>query len=237
MIGPPGSGKTMLAERLVGCAPADIGRALAVTRIHSAAGRALPEGALLERPPFRAPHHQSSIVSLIGGGTWSLRPGEVSLATSKVRECTQTWRQLHQAGVYGQSTLATFARESETRAAVPMDVAQREPWHWAGNTGRLRAATLADMGCRRMGCGLWDSPQVGVGWRSGPLRERQQHRPWDRKRRATKPAKWDISTLVRAPGGGHRSVQDRQLWPSILGGGGSAEPPTWPSIDPRNISP
>ena len=44
----------------------------------------LPDGVLLERPPFRAPHHQSSIVSLVGGGSWSLRPGEVSLATHGV---------------------------------------------------------------------------------------------------------------------------------------------------------
>ena len=58
-----------------------------MTRVHSAAGCALPEGALLERPPFRAPHHQASIVSLVGGGSWSLRPGEVSLATPRVWEC------------------------------------------------------------------------------------------------------------------------------------------------------
>ena len=69
MIGPPGSGKTMLAERLVGLLPPlTPAEALAVTRIHSAAGCALPDGALLERPPFRAPHHQASIVSLVGGG-------------------------------------------------------------------------------------------------------------------------------------------------------------------------
>ena len=55
-----------------------------MTRIHSAAGSALPDGGLLERPPFRAPHHQASIVSLVGGGSWSLRPGEVSLATNGV---------------------------------------------------------------------------------------------------------------------------------------------------------
>jgi magnesium chelatase family protein len=85
MIGPPGSGKTMLAERLVGILPPlTPAEALTVTRIHSAAGRALPDGALLERPPFRAPHHQASIVSLVGGGSWSLRPGEVSLATNGV---------------------------------------------------------------------------------------------------------------------------------------------------------
>jgi magnesium chelatase family protein len=85
MIGPPGSGKTMLAERLVGLLPPlTHAEALTVARIHSAAGCAVPDGELLERPPFRAPHHQSSIVSLVGGGSWSLRPGEVSLATNGV---------------------------------------------------------------------------------------------------------------------------------------------------------
>jgi magnesium chelatase family protein len=85
MIGPPGSGKTMLAERLPGLLPPlSPDEALTVTRVHSAAGCALPAGALVARAPFRAPHHQASIVSLVGGGSWSLRPGEVSLATHGV---------------------------------------------------------------------------------------------------------------------------------------------------------
>jgi magnesium chelatase family protein len=88
MIGPPGSGKTMLAERLVGLLPPlTPAESLAVTRVHSAAGWALADGELLQRPPFRAPHHQASNVSLTGGGSWSLRPGEVSLATPSVMEC------------------------------------------------------------------------------------------------------------------------------------------------------
>jgi magnesium chelatase family protein len=88
MIGPPGSGKTMLAERLPGLLPPlSRDEALTVTRVHSAAGRPLPAGALVGRAPFRARHHHASIVSLIGGGSWSLRPGEASLATSRVREC------------------------------------------------------------------------------------------------------------------------------------------------------
>jgi magnesium chelatase family protein len=82
MVGPPGSGKTMLAERLPGLLPAlTPEESLVVTRVHSAAGCLGPDGALVTRPPFRAPHHRASIVALVGGGSWSLRPGEISLAT------------------------------------------------------------------------------------------------------------------------------------------------------------
>jgi magnesium chelatase family protein len=85
MVGPPGSGKTMLAERLPGLLPAlTFEESLTVTRVYSAAGQPLPEGALVSKPPFRAPHHRSSIVALVGGGSWSLRPGEISLATHGV---------------------------------------------------------------------------------------------------------------------------------------------------------
>ncbi|HEY2214523.1 MAG TPA: YifB family Mg chelatase-like AAA ATPase, partial [Acidimicrobiales bacterium] len=81
MVGPPGSGKTMLAERLPGLLnPLTPTEALEVTRIHSAAGAPLPEGVLVSHPPFRAPHHRASIVALVGGGSWSLRPGEIGLA-------------------------------------------------------------------------------------------------------------------------------------------------------------
>jgi magnesium chelatase family protein len=81
LTGPPGAGKTMLARRLPGLlAPMSTEEALEVTRIHSAAGLALPPGALIRRRPFRAPHHSASMVSLIGGGTSRMRPGEVSAA-------------------------------------------------------------------------------------------------------------------------------------------------------------
>jgi magnesium chelatase family protein len=85
MVGPPGSGKTMLAERLPGLLP-DLTpeESMQVTRVHSAAGAPLPEGILVTRPPLRAPHHRASVVSLVGGGSWSLRPGEISLAAHGV---------------------------------------------------------------------------------------------------------------------------------------------------------
>jgi magnesium chelatase family protein len=80
-VGPPGSGKTMLAARLPGLLPPlDRERALAATMVHSAAGVRLPPGGLIRRPPFRAPHHTSSMVALVGGGSHTMRPGEISLA-------------------------------------------------------------------------------------------------------------------------------------------------------------
>lgn len=80
-VGSPGSGKTMLAERLPGLLPDLTGDvALQTTMIHSAAGTKLPPSGLITRPPFRAPHHSSSLGSLVGGGGHQHRPGEISLA-------------------------------------------------------------------------------------------------------------------------------------------------------------
>jgi magnesium chelatase family protein len=85
LVGSPGSGKTMLAQRLPGLLPAlDRDQALETTMVHSAAGLRLPPGGLVRQPPFRAPHHTTSVVGLVGGGSHQLRPGEVSLATNGV---------------------------------------------------------------------------------------------------------------------------------------------------------
>lgn len=78
MSGPPGTGKTMLARAFTSILPAlSLDEALEVTGIHSISGKL--QQALITHPPFRSPHHTSSYVSLIGGGTIP-KPGEVTLA-------------------------------------------------------------------------------------------------------------------------------------------------------------
>jgi magnesium chelatase family protein len=79
LVGPPGSGKTLLARRLPGILPPlPFAAALEATRIHSAAGT-LASDSLLAQPPFRAPHHSTSDAGMAGGGR-PVRPGEISLA-------------------------------------------------------------------------------------------------------------------------------------------------------------
>jgi magnesium chelatase family protein len=81
LTGPPGVGKTMLAERLPGLLPdLSTDEALEATAIHSLLGRLAPGRPLLSRPPFCAPHHTATVASLIGGGTGIPSPGTISLA-------------------------------------------------------------------------------------------------------------------------------------------------------------
>ncbi len=79
MVGPPGAGKSMLAQRLPGILPPlDPSEALEISLIHSVAGT-LEGGQLLRRRPFRDPHHSASLPALAGGGL-KAKPGEISLA-------------------------------------------------------------------------------------------------------------------------------------------------------------
>ncbi|MGQ0696468.1 MAG: YifB family Mg chelatase-like AAA ATPase [Nitrospiraceae bacterium] len=84
MVGPPGSGKTMLARRLPSILPMlELEEAIETTRVHSVAGQLAPERPLLTTRPFRAPHHSISDAGLVGGGVVP-KPGEVSLAHNGV---------------------------------------------------------------------------------------------------------------------------------------------------------
>jgi magnesium chelatase family protein len=84
MIGPPGSGKSMLAKRLPSILPPlQLTEALETTKIHSVAGKLAGHTALITQRPFRSPHHTISDVALVGGGTYP-QPGEISLAHNGV---------------------------------------------------------------------------------------------------------------------------------------------------------
>ena len=79
-MGPPGTGKTMLARCLPTVMPdLTFEEALEITKIHSVAGTLGEEGIVTERP-FRTPHHTATVVALCGGGNRAVRPGEISLA-------------------------------------------------------------------------------------------------------------------------------------------------------------
>ena len=81
LLGPPGAGKTMLAERIPTIMPAlDRSAALEVTSIHSVAGTLPADCPLMTRPPFCAPHHTATKAAIVGGGSGVIRPGAASLA-------------------------------------------------------------------------------------------------------------------------------------------------------------
>ncbi len=84
MIGPPGSGKSMMAKRLPGILPPlSLAESLETTQIHSIAGKLSRDTSLISQRPFRAPHHTISQVALVGGGA-NPQPGEISLAHNGV---------------------------------------------------------------------------------------------------------------------------------------------------------
>ena len=84
LIGPPGSGKTMLAKRIPGILPPlSLAEALETTKIHSVSGRIANDSSLLTSRPFRSPHHTISDVALVGGGAFP-QPGEISLSHNGV---------------------------------------------------------------------------------------------------------------------------------------------------------
>jgi magnesium chelatase family protein len=80
MVGPPGTGKSMLAERLPSILPpVDFDEALELTRLYSVSGLLMEKGGIISQRPFRNPHHSASMVGLVGGGPYP-KPGEISLS-------------------------------------------------------------------------------------------------------------------------------------------------------------
>ena len=114
LTGPPGVGKTMLAQRLPGLLPElSESEALEVTAIHSVAGLFSGSTPLITRPPFVAPHHTSTVAAMVGGGSGMARPGAVSRAHRGVLfldECAEI-------GVSVMEALRTPLEDGEIRLA------------------------------------------------------------------------------------------------------------------------
>lgn len=146
LIGPPGSGKTLLASRLPGLLPeASEEEALETAAIASVSGRGLDPARWRERP-YRAPHHTASAVALVGGGAQP-RPGEISLAHHGVlfldelpewdRRALEVLREPLESGVV---TISRAARQNEFPARFQLVAAMNPcPCGWAGDpSGRCR---------------------------------------------------------------------------------------------------
>ncbi|HTM86272.1 MAG TPA: YifB family Mg chelatase-like AAA ATPase [Mycobacterium sp.] len=166
LTGPPGVGKTMLAQRLPGLLPPlTESESLEVTAIHSVAGLLSESTPLVTRPPFVAPHHNSSVAALVGGGSGMARPGAVSRAHRGVLfldECAEI-------SVHALDALRTPLEDGQVRLARKDGVAcypARFQLVLAANTCPCAPADPRDCVCQPM------VKRRYLGRLSGPLLDR-----------------------------------------------------------------
>jgi len=169
LLGPPGAGKTMLAERLPTILPKlETAAAIEVTSIHSVAGALVPGTGLVEVPPFCAPHHTASKAAIVGGGAGMIRPGAASLAHMGIlfldeapEFCRDVLDALRQPLESGEVAIARAAMQATFPARFTLVLA-------ANPCPCARTATPGGAGCR---C----SPAARrryLGRLSGPLMDR-----------------------------------------------------------------
>ena len=153
--GPPGAGKTLLAERLPGVLP-DLGpaEALEVSAVHSLAGESLDRG-LIRRPPYADPHHSATVASLVGGGARIAQPGAVSRA--------------HR-GVLFLDEAPEFSPRALEALRVPLE-SGRVVLARAAATATYPASFQLVMAANPCPCGLADTP--GAECRCGPTAVRR----------------------------------------------------------------
>ena len=153
LTGPPGVGKTMLAQRLPGLLP-DLtdSEALEVTAVHSVAGLLSTRTPLVTRPPFIAPHHSSSVAALVGGGSGLARPGAISRAHRGVLfldECAEI-------RLSALEALRTPLEDGEVRLARVTRLGSS--WCWRPTRVPVRALIRGTASARRWtGAAIWAS--------------------------------------------------------------------------------
>ncbi len=142
MVGSPGSGKSMLAERLPGILPPlEYDEAIELTKLHSVAGLLTKKSSIVMERPFRNPHHSASVVGLVGGGL-SPKPGEISLS--------------HQ-GVLFLDELTEFPRTHLDNLRQPLE-SQKVVISRAGQTLTYPASFILVAACNPCPCGFRGDP-------------------------------------------------------------------------------
>ena len=194
LAGPPGAGKTMLAERLPGLLPPlDEAQSMAVTAIHSVLGTLGDDVRLITQPPFIAPHHGASMSAIIGGGSGHIRPGAITQAHNGVLFLDETpefdkgaLQALRTPLERGTVTIAR-AHESVTFPSRFQLVLAANPCPCGNGWGKGVDCTCS-VAMRRAYFGSCPAP-CSIAW---TCRSTSSHRgcPWLRNRRVRRVRRW-----------------------------------------------